>query len=77
MTVFQPRGCGDEFDRLLADARASQRYLDTICVQMPCRCGAPGCRQVITSNDWQLPRWRDQYQGHVVPAVARHIAAQH
>lgn len=120
---------------MLADARASQRYLDTICVdddahlvlppgqpihygnhscdpnmwhtdastlaarrdirageeltvdyatqttaadfQMPCRCGAPACRQVITGNDWQIPQWRDQYQGHVVPAVAKRITAGH
>jgi hypothetical protein len=126
---------GDELDRLLADARASQRYLDTICVdddahlvlppgqpvhygnhscdpnmwhtdaytlatrrdirageeltvdyatqttaadfQMPCRCGTPACRQVITGNDWQILQWRDQYQGHVVPAVARRITARH
>lgn len=28
----RPAGLGDELDRLLADAKASQRYLDTICV---------------------------------------------
>jgi hypothetical protein len=44
--------------------------------QMKCRCGAPTCRQVITGNDWQIPQWRDRYQGHVVPAVARRIAAR-
>lgn len=44
--------------------------------RMPCRCGASACRQVITGNDWQLPQWRDRYQGHVVPAVAKRIAAQ-
>ena len=43
--------------------------------RMPCRCGAPACRRVITGNDWQIPQWRDRYQGHVVPAVARRIAA--
>ena len=44
--------------------------------QIPRRCGAPACRLLITGNDWQLPAWRDRYQGHVVPAVARRIAAQ-
>lgn len=44
--------------------------------RMPCRCGAPACRQVIKGTDWQLPQWRDRYQGHVVPAVARRIAVQ-
>ena len=44
--------------------------------QMPCRCGAPLCRLLITGNDWQLPAWRDRYQGHVVPAVAKRIAAR-
>ena len=44
--------------------------------QMPCRCGVPTCRQVITGNDWQIPSWRDRYHGHVVPAVAKRIAAQ-
>jgi uncharacterized protein len=44
--------------------------------QMPCRCGAPACRLVITGNDWKLPAWRDRYQGHVVPAVAKRIAAR-
>jgi len=43
---------------------------------MPCRCGAPSCRLLITGNDWQLPAWRDRYQEHVVPAVAKRIAAQ-
>jgi uncharacterized protein len=45
--------------------------------QMPCRCGAPACRLLITGNDWQLPAWRDRYRGHLVPAVAKRIAAQH
>jgi uncharacterized protein len=44
--------------------------------RMPCRCGAPACRLMITGNDWQLPAWRDRYQGHVVPAVAKRIARQ-
>jgi hypothetical protein len=44
--------------------------------QMPCRCGAPACRLVITGNDWQLPAWRDHYEGHLVPAVAKRIAAR-
>ena len=44
--------------------------------RMPCRCGAPACRLVITGNDWQLAAWRDRYRQHVVPAVAKRIASQ-
>ena len=124
----------DQLRQLMHDAAASQRYLDTICVdddahlvlppgqpihygnhscdpnlwhtgadtltarrdirpgeeltvdyatqtvapdfRMPCRCGAPACRLLITGDDWQLPAWRDRYRGHVVPAVAKRIAAQ-
>jgi uncharacterized protein len=124
----------EELHRLMDTAAASQRYLDTICVddhahlvlppgqpihygnhscdpnlwhtgtytltarrdirsgeeltvdyatqtvasafRMPCQCGAPACRLVITGHDWQLPAWRDRYHGHVVPAVAKRIAAR-
>jgi hypothetical protein len=31
---------------------------------------------MITGNDWQLDDWRDRYRQHVVPAVAKRIAAQ-
>jgi hypothetical protein len=44
--------------------------------QMQCQCGAPACRHVITGDDWQIPQWADRYQGHVVPALARRIAAR-
>lgn len=43
--------------------------------RMPCRCGTAGCRGIITGNDWRLPRWRDRFREHVVPAVARRINA--
>jgi hypothetical protein len=45
-------------------------------LRMPCRCGVPACRLMITGNDWQLDDWRDRYRQHVVPAVAKRIAAQ-
>jgi hypothetical protein len=28
---------------------------------MPCRCGAPGCRRVITGQDWQQPELQRKY----------------
>jgi hypothetical protein len=28
---------------------------------MTCRCGAPGCRRVITSQDWQKPELQQKY----------------
>jgi hypothetical protein len=28
---------------------------------MPCRCGAAGCRQLITGRDWQKPELQQKY----------------
>lgn len=41
--------------------------------RMPCNCGAPGCRGVVTGTDWQLPGWALRYRGHVVPPVATRL----
>lgn len=41
--------------------------------RMPCNCGAPGCRGVVTGADWQLPGWALRYRGHVVPPVAARL----
>lgn len=41
--------------------------------RMPCNCGAPGCRSVVTGDDWRLPGWALRYRGHVVPVVAARL----
>jgi hypothetical protein len=43
--------------------------------RMPCNCGAPGCRGVVTGADWRLPGWALRYRGHVVPAVAARLGS--
>lgn len=39
----------------------------------PCRCGAPGCRQRVTGNDWQRPDLQARYSGHFPPFVQRRL----
>lgn len=43
---------------------------------MPCTCGSPNCRQLITSDDWQRPDVQDLYAGHFSPFLNRRIAKQ-
>jgi hypothetical protein len=31
--------------------------------EMPCRCGAPNCRKVITGQDWRKRDLRERYRG--------------
>lgn len=42
-------------------------------LSMRCRCGAPRCRGVITSDDWRLPDLQTRYAGHWVPALEERI----
>jgi predicted kinase len=41
--------------------------------RMRCRCGSPGCRGEITSDDWQQPDLQDRYRGHWTPALQSRI----
>jgi hypothetical protein len=41
--------------------------------RMRCRCGSPGCRSEITSNDWRRPDLQDRYRGHWTPALQSQI----
>jgi hypothetical protein len=41
--------------------------------RMPCRCGSPLCRGVVTGNDWRLQAPRTRYGGHWVPALLARI----
>jgi hypothetical protein len=40
---------------------------------MACRCGAPQCRGVVSSEDWRRPDLRARYAGHWVPALEERI----
>src|SRR5262245_33736984 len=42
--------------------------------RLECRCGSPGCRGVVTGDDWRDAAWQERYRDHVVPAVARAMA---
>jgi uncharacterized protein len=41
--------------------------------RMRCRCGEPGCRGEITSDDWRRPDLQARYQGHWTPALQARI----
>jgi hypothetical protein len=40
---------------------------------MACRCGAPRCRAVVTSEDWRRSDLQARYAGHWVPALEERI----
>ena len=42
--------------------------------QMACRCGSPGCRGVITSDDWHHLGLQVRYRGHFSPFINARIA---
>lgn len=33
--------------------------------ELECRCGAKGCRKIITGRDWQRPELQEKYKGYV------------
>ncbi len=39
-----------------------------------CRCGAQGCRKILTGKDWQQPELQQRYAGYFSPYLARKIA---
>jgi uncharacterized protein len=41
--------------------------------RMPCACGSPSCRHLVTGDDWRLPELRERYAGHWIPALADRI----
>lgn len=43
---------------------------------MPCNCGSPDCRGVVTHLDWQRPDVQARYAGHFSPFLNRRIAAR-
>jgi uncharacterized protein len=42
---------------------------------MPCACGSPLCRGVVTSEDWRNPVLQEAYAGHWTPVLAGRIEA--
>jgi hypothetical protein len=46
---------------------------------MPCNCGTPLCRGVVTGSDWMRPELRQRYGNHWVPGLLFRIrhAAEH
>jgi hypothetical protein len=42
--------------------------------EMECRCGAAGCRGVVTGDDWRRPDLRVRYAGRFSPFIDARIA---
>lgn len=40
---------------------------------MDCRCGSPGCRTRVTSDDWRRPELQARYDGHWTPGLQSRI----
>ena len=47
---------------------------DDATFRMDCRCGAAGCRNVVTGADWRRPDLQHRYAGHWPPGLQRRIA---
>lgn len=43
--------------------------------EMVCRCGAPGCRGMVTGADWRRPELQAAYGDHWTPMLLRRIAS--
>jgi uncharacterized protein len=42
--------------------------------ETPCRCGAPGCRRVVSGQDWRRPELQRRYGAHMSWYLQRKIA---
>ena len=58
---------GEELTNDYATSTGEERYT------MPCRCGAPICRGVVTGRDWTRPELQRRYGDHWVPALLGRI----
>ncbi len=60
---------GDEicFDYAMCDAADYDEFI--------CACGTPGCRNVVTSADWQRPELQARYHGWMSSYLQRRIDA--
>ena len=41
--------------------------------QFKCKCNTPGCREVVSGDDWKQPELRDRYAGWFSEYLARRI----
>jgi SET domain-containing protein len=41
-----------------------------------CRCGSPGCRRVITGDDWRREDVQERYRHHFSPFINRRIESR-
>ena len=41
--------------------------------EMECRCGAAGCRRVVTGQDWRRPELQEKYRGFISAYLAAKI----
>lgn len=54
---------GEELTNDYATSTAADDFV------MPCACGRPRCRQVITGHDWRLIELQQRYGDHWTPAL--------
>jgi len=45
--------------------------------QMECRCGAPGCRRLISGRDWQLPGLQRRYGSYFSTYLRDRMTRRH
>ena len=55
------------FDYAMCDAADYDEFI--------CACGTPGCRNVVTSADWQRPELQSRYRGWMSSYLQRRIDA--
>lgn len=73
----------DDFSLVTRDAIAAGTELtvdygtltDDPDFRMECRCGATGCRRVITGVDWSRPDLQTKYGDHWVPVLRQRIGS--
>jgi hypothetical protein len=63
---------------LAAGAEATADYVlwegdESWTARWRCRCGASGCRGVVTGRDWRLPTLQSRYAGHFSPFLEARI----
>lgn len=69
LTTRHPIAAGEELTSDYATSTDDESF------SMTCRCGAAGCRGVVTGRDWQRAGLRERYGPHWVPALLARIAA--
>jgi hypothetical protein len=68
LTTRLPIAAGEELTNDYATSTADPTF------RMPCTCGSPLCRAVITGDDWQNPTLQRTYGHHWIPLLNTKIA---